>query len=189
MPAPLRAKLSREQEETLKELQKANLVPDRTRNRARMLMLNAQGRNVPEIAQIFNCHEHTVRAAIQRWQEKGWTGCSLSKRQSRLATLWAPRPASARGRGAKAKWKAEDLEYIETCLNEEERTSNSIQLARKLREERAVNLSSDRFRKILKKRCDPQSRSPFGADRRETTGRRSPDRGRLTRVVFLQRCE
>ena len=100
-----------------------------------MLMLNAQGRNVPEIAQIFNCHEHTVRASIQRWEEKG------------LAGLW-----SARGRGAKAKWKAEDLEYIETCLNEEERTYNSIQLARKLREERAVDLSSDRLRKILKKK-------------------------------------
>ena len=80
------------------------------------------------IARIFNCHEHTVRAAIQRWKEQG------------LAGLW-----SARGRGAKAKWKAEDLEYIETCLNKEERTYNSIQLARLLREERGLNLSSDRF--------------------------------------------
>jgi transposase len=95
--------------------------------------LNAQGRNAPEIAQIFNCHEHTVRAAIQRWQDRGLVG------------LW-----SAPGRGAKPKWKAEDLEYIETCLNEEERTYNSIQLARKLKEERAVNLSSDRLRRILK---------------------------------------
>ena len=80
------------------------------------------------IARIFNCHEHTVRAAIQRWKEQG------------LAGLW-----SARGRGAKAKWKAEGLEYIETCLNKEERTYNSIQLARLLREERGLNLSSDRF--------------------------------------------
>ena len=46
MPAPLRVKLSRLEEETLKELQKANSVPYRTRNRAQMLMLNAQGRNV-----------------------------------------------------------------------------------------------------------------------------------------------
>ena len=63
MPAPLRVKLSRMEEETLGELQKANLVPYRTRNRAQMLKLNAQGINVPEIARIFNCHEHTVRAA------------------------------------------------------------------------------------------------------------------------------
>ena len=147
MPAPLRVKLSCLEEETLKELPKANSVPYRTRNRAQMLMLNAQGRNVPDIAQIFNCHEHTLRASrntcsIQRWEKKG------------LAELW-----SARGRGAKAKWKAEDLEYIETCLNEEERTYNSIQLARKLREERAVNLSSDRLRKIRKKKISLEENS------------------------------
>ncbi|NJK56892.1 MAG: tyrosine-type recombinase/integrase [Pleurocapsa sp. SU_5_0] len=70
-----------------------------------------------------------------RWQENG------------LAGLW-----SARGRGAKPKWKAADIEYIETCLNEEERTYNSIQLARKLKQERAVDLSSDRLRRILKKK-------------------------------------
>ena len=63
MPAPPGVKLSRLEEETLKELQKANSVPYRTRNRSQMLILNAQGRNVPEIAQIFNCHEHTVRAS------------------------------------------------------------------------------------------------------------------------------
>jgi DNA-binding CsgD family transcriptional regulator len=62
MPAPLRVKLSRLEEETLTQLHRANSVPYRTRNRAQMLKLNAQGINVPEIAQIFNCHEHTVRA-------------------------------------------------------------------------------------------------------------------------------
>ena len=135
MPAPLRTKLSQLEEETLSQLHKANSVPYRTRNRAQMLKLNAQGMNVPEIAQIFNCHEHTVRAAIKRWRERG------------LGGLW-----SASGRGAKAKWKAEDLEYIETCLNEKERTYNSIQLARLLKEEIGVNLSSDRLRRILKKK-------------------------------------
>lgn len=135
MPAPLRVKLSRLEEETLRELQKAQSLPYRTRNRAQMLQLNAQGRNAPEIAQILNCHEHTVRATIKRWQERGLVG------------LW-----SASGRGAKPKWTAQDLEYIETCLNEEERTYNSIQLAQKLKRERAVNLSSDRLRRILKKK-------------------------------------
>jgi transposase len=93
MPAPLRVKLTPLEEETLTELHKASSVPYRTRNRAQMLKLNAQGRNVPEIAQVFNCHEHTVRATIQRWQGRGLVG------------LW-----SAPGRGAKAKWKAEDYE-------------------------------------------------------------------------------
>lgn len=135
MPAPLRVKLSELEKETLGELHKANTVPYRTRNRAQMLKLNAQGINVPEIAQIFNCHEHTVRATIQRWSKLGLVG------------LW-----EAKGRGAKAKWKNEDLEYIETCLDEEQRTYNSAQLARKLNQERAVNLSSDRLRRILKKK-------------------------------------
>lgn len=52
----------------------------------------------------------------------------------------------------KTKWKTEDLEYIENCLFEEQRTYNSIQLARKLKQERAVDLSSDRLRRILKKK-------------------------------------
>jgi transposase len=135
MPAPLRVKLSLLEEETLKELQKASSVPYRTRNRAQMLKLNAQGKNVPEIAQIFNCHEHTVRAAIKRWEKNGLVG------------LW-----STSGQGAKQKWKASDLEYIEACIKEEERTYNSVQLVQKLELERGVNLSSDRLRRILKKK-------------------------------------
>ena len=135
MPAPLRVKLSQLEKETLNELHKASSVPYRTRNRAWMLKLNAQGRNVPEIAQILSCHEHTVRATIQRWQDRGLVG------------LW-----EAQGRGAKPKWKSEDLEYLEACLIEDERTYNSVQLSRKLKEERAVDLSSDRLRRILKKK-------------------------------------
>lgn len=134
MPAPLRVKLSQSEEETLNELHKASSVPYRTRNRAWMLKLNAQGRNVPEIAQILGCHEHTVRATIQRWRGRGLVG------------LW-----EAQGRGAKPKWKSEDLEYLEACLIEEERTYNNVQLSRKLKEERAVDLSSDRLRRLLKK--------------------------------------
>ncbi|MEY4520304.1 MAG: hypothetical protein RLZZ499_2904 [Cyanobacteriota bacterium] len=135
MSAPLRVKLNLQEEETLAELRKATSVPYRTRDRAHMLKLNAQGKNVPEIAQIFNCHEHTVRAAIKRWSDRGLVG------------LW-----EFSGRGAKPKWTNQDLEYIETCLNQEERTYNSIQLARKLKQERAVDLSSDRLRRILKKK-------------------------------------
>jgi len=135
MPAPLRIKLNPEEEETLAELRKAISVPYRTRDRAHMLKLNAQGKKVPEIARIFNCHEHTVRATIRRWEARGLVG------------LW-----EEPGRGAKTKWKTEDLEYLENCLFQEQRTYNSIQLARKLKQERAVDLSSDRLRRILKKK-------------------------------------
>ena len=86
MSAPLRIKLNLQEEETLAELRKAISVPYRTRDRAHMLKLNAQGKKVAEIARIFNCHEHTVRATIKRWQTRGLVG------------LW-----EAPGRGAKPK--------------------------------------------------------------------------------------
>lgn len=74
MPALLRIKLNLQEEETLAELRKAVSVSYRTRDRVHMLKLNAQGKNVPEIARIFNCHEHTVRATIKRWETKGLVG-------------------------------------------------------------------------------------------------------------------
>jgi transposase len=101
-----------------------------------MLRLNAQGWNTPAIAEIFECHEHTVRATIRRWQAKG------------LGGLW-----EAPGRGAKRKWSEADLQYLEQCLELEERTYNSLQLAHKLCQERQVKLSPDRLRHLLQKRA------------------------------------
>jgi transposase len=40
-----------------------------------MVRLNAQGWNVPAIAKIFECHEHTVRAALRHWENLGWVDC------------------------------------------------------------------------------------------------------------------
>ncbi len=42
---------------------------------------------------------------------------------SGLVGLW-----EESGRGAKAKWTNEDIEYIENCLHQEQRTYNSTQL-------------------------------------------------------------
>jgi hypothetical protein len=58
----------------------------------------------------------------------------------------------APGRGAKPKWREEDFQYLTDCLEKEERTYNSQQLARLLFQERAVDLSGDRIRKLLKKK-------------------------------------
>ncbi|WP_242044632.1 helix-turn-helix domain-containing protein [Leptolyngbya sp. FACHB-1624] len=81
MPAPLRITLTDEEDRTLSELRLAQTVPQRTRDRAHMLRLNAQGWTVPAIAEIFECHEHTVRATLKRWEQVGlggvgsaWTG-------------------------------------------------------------------------------------------------------------------
>jgi transposase len=135
MPAPLRIVLTDEEARTLSELRVAQTVPYRTCDRAHMLLLNAQGWNVPAIAQIFGCHEHTVRATLRRWENNG------------LGGLW-----EAPGRGAKPKWHPSDLEYLTECLDQEPRTYTSVQLVQKLKQERSVDLSSDRLRRLLKKK-------------------------------------
>jgi transposase len=81
--APLRIKLNPEEEKTLTELHKSQLVHNRVRKRALMLKLNAQGRNVPEIARRFNCHQHTVRATIKRWENLGLAGLRDAHRPGR----------------------------------------------------------------------------------------------------------
>jgi hypothetical protein len=54
MPAPLRIILTPEEDRTLAELRQAKNVPQRTSDRAHILRLNAEGLNVPIIAEIFD---------------------------------------------------------------------------------------------------------------------------------------
>jgi len=135
MVAPLRVTLTTEEKRTLQELRIASSVPYRVRDRAHMLLLNASGRSAPAIAEIMDCHEHTARAAIKRWQTLGLCG------------LW-----EKKGRGKQPTWELSDMDYLEQCLNEEERTYNSTQLAAKLEQERGVKLTPDWIRQLLKKR-------------------------------------
>jgi transposase len=135
MPAPLRITLTEEEDRTLSELRLAQTVPQRTRDRAHMLRLNAQGWTVPAIAEIFECHEHTVRATLERWKKHG------------LGGLW-----EAAGRGAKRRWQEADIQHLEQCLEEDQRIYTSGQLSVKLKQDRQVQLSPDRLRRILKKR-------------------------------------
>ena len=136
MPAPIHIILTEEEDRTLSELRVASTVPRRTRDRAHMLRLNAQGWTVPVIAEIFECHEHTVRATLRRWENDG------------LGGLW-----EALGRGSKQKWQTADLQFVEQCIEQEPRTYNSFQLAQKLAEERSVKLSPRRLRHLLQKRA------------------------------------
>lgn len=99
MPAPIRIILSEAEDSMLRELRVAQTVPQRTRERAHMIRLNAQGWNVPAIAEIYECHEHTVRATLRRWQDGGLSG------------LW-----EAAGRGAKACWSEADKQLPETWV-------------------------------------------------------------------------
>jgi transposase len=156
MPAPLRITLTEEEDRTLRELRQAQSVPYRTRDRAHMLRLNAQGMNVPAIAEVFQCHQQTVRATLKRWEQHG------------LGGLW-----EAPGRGAKAKWQPADLDYLTDCLAQEQRTYNSVQLAQKLKQERLVDLSSDRLRRLLKKKISVET-DPAQPSKEARPGAKSP---------------
>jgi len=142
MPATLRVRLSPLEEEMLSDLRVSASVPQRTRDRAHILRLNAQGWSTAAIAEVFQCHEHTVRTTLKRWEAKGLMG------------LW-----ESPGRGAKRRWSDADMAYLESCLQDETRTYNSAQLAQKLKEERGVVLSRGRVRKILKKKLPMETHS------------------------------
>lgn len=135
MPAPLRVHLSESEDRELLEFQKIEGIPPRVRERAEMIRLNYHGWSVEAIAKYKNKSPHTVRNSIHRWSSQSWEG------------LW-----EKIGRGRKRKWKEEDIKHLEICLEKDERTYNAAQLSHKLSQERGVTLSSDRLRKVLKKR-------------------------------------
>lgn len=135
MPVYLRIKLTEEEKKELLKLKQAALTPARTRIRIETLILSDSGLSVKKIATVTNQKETTVRRTIKRWIDQEKEGLFDQPRQGR------PR-----------NWEEEDIEYLENCLKEEERTYNSQQLSEKLRKERKRELSPQRIRKILKKK-------------------------------------
>ncbi|WP_335096086.1 helix-turn-helix domain-containing protein [Nostoc sp.] len=135
MGCRLKVFLNEEEKLTLEELRKAKDVPQRTKDRAQVLLLNARGLKNEHIAKGLNWAISTVRQTLHRWEKMG------------LAGLW-----DAPGRGGKPRYSESDLVYLENCLAQERQTYNSKQLAKKLASERQVSLSADRLRRVLKKR-------------------------------------
>lgn len=135
MPLYLRIRLTEREKEELLELKQATLTPQRTKIRIESLILSDCGLSVKQIARIVEQNEMTIRRTIKKWIDQGKEGLFEQPRAGR------PR-----------KWQAEDMEYLEACLEREERTYNSQQLAQKLKEERKIELSAERIRKILKKK-------------------------------------
>ncbi|MDF5714145.1 MAG: helix-turn-helix domain-containing protein [Rhizonema sp. NSF051] len=109
-------------------------VPQKVKDRAEVIRLNAHGWYVEKIADHFNWNPQTVRTVLHKWQKIGMEG------------LW-----ELPGRGGKPKWSEQDIMFLEECLKKEPRTYNSIQLAQKLESDRQIKLSSDRLRRILAK--------------------------------------
>ncbi len=134
MPAPLRVKLNTEEDRTLRELSSANGVPIRVKQRALALRLNAQGWNVPRIAEYLDWAQKTVRETIERWQQGG------------LGGLWE-KP----GRGRKPTWLERDWQALQQWLCEPRRLS-ARQLSERLAAERGIHLGPEQVRRILKKK-------------------------------------
>lgn len=135
MGCRLRIWLSTEEKQTLEELRRAKSVPQRTKDRASVLLLNARGLKNEQIAQGLDWALSTVRHTIHRWQKKGLVG------------LW-----DTPGRGGKPRYSESDLVALETYIQTNPRSYNSKQLATILRQECLVKLSPDRIRRVLKKR-------------------------------------
>ncbi len=159
MPARIRIVLSEAEDSMLSELRVAQTVPQRTRDRAHMIRLNAQGWNVPAIAEIYECHEHTVRATLRRWQAGGLSG------------LW-----EAPGRGAKATWSEVDKQLLETWVEDAPRTYNSTQLARKLQQQKQIILSPDWIRRVMKKRAGVGNAPAIVSETNRTCSRSNPSK-------------
>jgi transposase len=134
MGARLRVFLTHEQDKSLLNLRTAD-VPQKVKDRAEVIRLNADGWYVEKIAAHFNWTPQTVREVLHKWQTLGLEG------------LW-----ELPGRGGKQKWTETDILFLEECLKKEPRTYNSRQLTEKLKSDRNVQLSPDRLRRVLKKR-------------------------------------
>ena len=141
MGSRLRVFITPQQDKTLFNLRTAD-VPQKVKDRAEVVRLNAHGWYVEKIAAHFNWSAQTVREILHKWQKQGMEG------------LW-----SKPGRGRKPKWRETDITFLEQCLEQEPRTYNSVQLAQKLEQERLINLSPDHLRRVLKKR------GSFGSER------------------------
>jgi transposase len=134
MGARLRVILTEDEDRALFDLRTEN-VPQKVKDRAEALRMNAHGWYVEKIAEHFHWTPQTVRQVLHKWEKEGIEG------------LW-----ELPGRGAKPKLKQEDIEYLEKCLEQEPRTYNSQQLAEKLEQEKEIKLSRSTVRRALKKR-------------------------------------
>jgi transposase len=117
MGARLRVFLTREQDKTLLNLRTED-VPQKVKDRAEVIRLNAHGWYVEKIAAHFDWTPQTVREILHKWEKLGLEG------------LW-----ELSGRGGKPKCKESDIVFLEECLKKEPRTYNSLQLAQKLERE------------------------------------------------------
>ncbi|RZM76532.1 helix-turn-helix domain-containing protein [Leptolyngbya iicbica] len=67
----LRVFLTSEEDRTLRELRRATTIPQRVKDRADVVRMNARGDYVETITAYFNWHVETVHKTLKRWQTVG----------------------------------------------------------------------------------------------------------------------
>ncbi len=67
MPAPLKVNLSVQEDQQLLELRRTTGVQQRVKDRTEVVLLNAHGWSVAQIAEYLKLSPHTIRARIHRW--------------------------------------------------------------------------------------------------------------------------
>ncbi len=103
MPASLRVNLTQQDDQLLLQLSQSVYLPRRTRERATVLRLSAQGWNVSQIAAYFHWNPQTVRETIHRWHRGRWV------------QLWdEPRPGRTRRSQSQALEDVEETSHL--CL-------------------------------------------------------------------------
>jgi transposase len=130
MGARLRVFLTGKQDDILRNLRTED-VPQKVKDRAEIIRLNAHGWYVEQIAAHFRCTPQTVREVLHQWQKQGVDG------------LW-----DKAGRGRNKKYQEDDIIFLEECLKQEPRTYNSLQLSQKLDRERHVKLSAESRKRL-----------------------------------------
>ena len=151
MGARLRVFLTPEEDRTLRELHRAKNLPQRVKDRAQVVRMNARGDYIETIATYFNWTKETVRKTLKRWESGG------------LGSFW-----EAQGRGRPRRWTEEDMTHLDEIIRDEEKTHTSQQLAGKLSNNRKVTLSVSYLRKLLKKRGSAGSAHAKATDASKT---------------------
>ena len=70
----LRVFLTAEEDRTLWELRQATTIPQRVKDRADVVRMNARGDYVETIAAYFRWRVETVRSTLKQWQAGGLGG-------------------------------------------------------------------------------------------------------------------
>ena len=135
MGARLRVFLTRARKIEPCSTSQQQMYPRKSKTPAGIIRLNAQGWYVEKIAANVNWTAQAVTEVLHKWEKLG-----IERLRERPL------------RRGKAKWKEENLVFLEEDLRTEPHTYNSHQLTEKLEQERSIKLSLDRLRRVLKKR-------------------------------------